>query len=130
MTAINNPSPVNQLVPCPCTLIEQDEDCPTGYPSMICGVCKGTGNTTPDQVTALACEMIKIANDIGEPEDPFAAWESIELIKSHHGQLRAALRPFAAAPYTGPNRFNRAALSDDDFLQVRRVLATTEGSAE
>lgn len=76
------PSPQDHVVPCPCTLIEQDEDCPIGYPSMICGVCKGTGNTTPEQVTALACEMIKIASDMGEPEDPFAAWESIELLKS------------------------------------------------
>jgi hypothetical protein len=69
-------------VACPCTLVEQDEDCPVGYPSMICGICKGTGNTTQEQVTVLACEMIKIANDMGEPEDPFAAWESIELLKS------------------------------------------------
>lgn len=78
-------------VPCPCTLIEQDEDCPVGYPSMVCGVCKGIGNTTPEQVTALACEMIKIASDMGEPKDPFAAWETIDLIKSQHGQLRKAL---------------------------------------
>ncbi len=129
MTSINNPSPKNH-VPCPCTMIEQDEDCSIGYPSMLCGVCEGTGNTTPEQVTALACEMIKIASDMGGPEDPFAAWESIDLIKSQHGQLRAALKPFAAVPYTGPNSFNRAALSDEDFRQARHVLATTEGTAE
>lgn len=80
-----------QHVPCPCTLIEQDDDCPVGYPSMICGICEGTGDTTPEKVTALACEMIKIASDMGEPEDPFAAWESVDLIKSQHGQLRKAL---------------------------------------
>lgn len=82
-------------VPCPCTLIEQDEDCPVGYPSMICGICKGKGHTTPDQVTALACEMIKIASDVGEPDDPFAAWESIDLVKSQNGQLRKALSKIA-----------------------------------
>lgn len=71
-----------KAVSCPCTLIEQDEDCPIGYPSMICGICEGNGHTTQEQVTALACEMIKIASDVGEPEDPFAAWESIELLKS------------------------------------------------
>lgn len=70
------------IVPCPCTLIEQDEDCPVGYPSLICGVCDGIGIATIEQVTALACEMIKIASDIGEPDDPFAAWETIELLKS------------------------------------------------
>ncbi|WP_160006893.1 hypothetical protein [Rhizobium sp. 18055] len=86
-----------QNVPCPCTLIEQDEDCPVGYPSLLCGICKGTGNTTSDQVTALACEMIKIASDIGGPEDPFAAWESIDLIKSQNDRMRKALAPFANA---------------------------------
>jgi hypothetical protein len=39
-----------------------------------------------------------------------------------------ALKPFAAAPYTGPNSFNRAALSDDDFRQARAALASPEGS--
>ncbi|MBD9635928.1 hypothetical protein IB277_06425 [Ensifer sp. ENS07] len=87
---VSAPAPC-QHVPCPCTLIEQDEDCPVGYPSMICGVCKGTGNTTPEQVSALACEMIKIASDMGEPEDPFAAWESISLIQSEHASFRKAL---------------------------------------
>ena len=63
--------------PCPCTLIEQDESCPVGYPSLLCSICQGTGNTTPDKITALACEMLKIASDLGEAEDPFAAWEVI-----------------------------------------------------
>jgi hypothetical protein len=69
-------------VRCPCTMFEQDEDCPEGYPSMLCGICKGTGNTTQEQVTALAVEMLKIASDVGEPEDPFAAWEGIDLARS------------------------------------------------
>lgn len=33
--------------------------------------------------------------------------------------LLAALKPFARAPYTGPNSFNRSALSDDDFRKAR-----------
>ena len=80
----------NDPVCCPCTMFEQDEDCPEGYPSMLCGICKGTGNTTQDQVTALAVEMLKIASDIGEPEDPFAAWESIELIRSNSSDASEA----------------------------------------
>lgn len=83
------------LTECPCTTIEQDEDCPVGYPSLLCGACKGTGHTAPETVTALAAEMLRIASDMGEPEDPFAAWETIDLIKSQRGQLVKALEPFA-----------------------------------
>lgn len=86
MTKIEN-TPPQTNAPCPCTLIEQDESCPIGYPSMICGVCRGIGSTTPEQVTALACEMIKISSDIGEPEDPFAAWESIDLIRTERAHF-------------------------------------------
>lgn len=64
--------------PCLCTLIEQDDDCPIGQPSLLCGVCSGTGNTTPDKVQALAAEMLRIASDLGEPQDPFAAWENLQ----------------------------------------------------
>lgn len=63
---------------CPCTLIEQDDDCPIGQPSLLCGVCSGTGNTTADKVQALAAEMLRIASDLGEPQDPFAAWENLQ----------------------------------------------------
>lgn len=121
------PSPATNM-PCPCTLIEQDEDCPVGYPSMICGICKGTGNTTPEQVTALACEMIKIASDNGEPEDPFAAWESIDLIKSQHGQLRAALTQIAGLPILA---MQDAWQNSRDMRDIAiAALGTTEGSAE
>jgi hypothetical protein len=30
--------------PCPCTLIEQDETCPVGYPSLLCEECDGKGH--------------------------------------------------------------------------------------
>lgn len=80
-----------ETVDCPCTLIEQDEDCPVGYPSLLCGICQGKGSTTQGQVMALACEMIKIASDVGEPEDPFAAWESISLIQSQNERAGKAL---------------------------------------
>lgn len=86
---------VGEVVACPCTMFEQDEDCPEGYPSMLCGICNGTGNAPKDQVTALAVEMLKIASDMGEPEDPFAAWESIELIKSQNDQMDRALNKIA-----------------------------------
>ncbi|CAK7259120.1 MULTISPECIES: hypothetical protein [unclassified Shinella] len=81
----------DRLTECPCTTIEQDEDCPVGYPSLLCGACKGTGYTAPETVAALAAEMLRVASDMGEPEDPFAAWETIDLIKSQHGQLLKAL---------------------------------------
>ena len=84
---VDVPAVESEPVACPCTLIEQDEDCPVGYPSLLCGICGGRGHTTREQVTALACEMIKIASDVGEPSDPFAAWESISLIQSQNDQL-------------------------------------------
>ena len=124
-----SPSPhVVGTIDCPCTTFEQDEDCPVGFPSLLCSACDGKGIAPIEKVVAFAAEMMKVAEQVDELEDPFAAWESIDLIKSQHGQLRAALKPFAAAPYTGPNSFNRAALSDDDFRQARHVLASTEGS--
>jgi len=82
--------------PCPCTLIEQDESCPVGYPSLLCSICQGTGNTTSDKVTALACEMLKIANDLGEAEDPFAAWEVIVSLQEE-AQLQNAMKAEARA---------------------------------
>jgi len=69
-------------VNCPCTTYEQDESCPEGYPSLLCSVCSGRGVATIDDVVALAAEMLKVAAQVGEAEDPFAAWESIpEIIK-------------------------------------------------
>ncbi|MDJ1632708.1 hypothetical protein [Rhizobium rhizogenes] len=120
-----------ESVPCPCTLIEQDEDCPVGYPSMICGVCDGKGHTTPDQVTALACEMIKIASDVGEPEDPFAAWESIELLKSQREQLRKALTDMVPPKLTWKERDADGFLVHHQVAAIsaaRAALASTEGA--
>lgn len=31
-------------LPCHCTLIEQDETCPVGYPSLLCEECDGKGH--------------------------------------------------------------------------------------
>lgn len=73
------PDPEPQPVACPCTQFEQDESCPVGYPSLICGVCNGTGHTTLDNISALAVEMLRIASDLGEAEDPFAAWEALSI---------------------------------------------------
>ncbi|KQY22560.1 hypothetical protein ASD32_27050 [Rhizobium sp. Root483D2] len=120
-------------VPCPCTLIEQDEDCPVGYPSMICGVCQGKGHTTPGQVTALACEMIKIASDMGEPEDPFAAWESVSLIQSQKDQLRKALADMVPPKLTWKERDADGFLVHHQVAAInaaRAALAASEGSAD
>jgi hypothetical protein len=150
LSRATTPSPVDREasreddVPCPCTLIEQDEDCPIGYPSMICGVCKGIGNTTLEHVTALACEMIKIASDMSEPEDPFAAWESISLVQSQRdGLLEEARDVLASASDTYKKRNGHRGSFEDDggekcwivpfdaFEGLRRAvdaLTTTAGS--
>lgn len=127
--AAGAPAPETNMVACPCTLIEQDEECPVGYPSLICGVCKGIGNTTPDQVTALACEMIKISSDTGEPEDPFAAWESIDLIKSQHAQFRKALDKISGMIDDESAGFDEAIETATYALRLAKAEATTEGSA-
>lgn len=31
-------------LPCPCTMIKQDETCPVGYPSLLCEDCDGKGH--------------------------------------------------------------------------------------
>lgn len=121
---------VDKLTDCPCTTIEQDEDCPVGYPSLLCGACKGTGRTPEATVTALAAEMLRIASDMGEPEDPFAAWETIDLIKSQRDQLRKALKPFAQVA----DMEERAGAMDSVMVNVARcrdaraILASTEAS--
>jgi len=125
--AVSPPAPETH-VPCPCTLIEQDEECPIGYPSMICGVCKGVGNTTSEQVTALACEMIKIASDMGEPEDPFATWESIDLIQSQHAQFRKALDKISGMIDDESADFDDAIETATYALRLAKADATTEGS--
>lgn len=33
-----------KTMPCTCTMIEQDETCPVGYPSLICDACDGKGH--------------------------------------------------------------------------------------
>lgn len=128
--APRHPAPETHVVPCPCTLIEQDEDCLIGYPSMLCGVCKGTGNTTPEQVTSLACEMIKIASDNGEPEDPFAAWESIDLIKSQHAQFRKALDKISGMIDDESAGFDDAIETATYALRLAKADDTTGGSTE
>lgn len=32
---------------CPCTMIEQDETCPVGFPSLLCEACDGRGILPP-----------------------------------------------------------------------------------
>lgn len=80
---------IDTRVACPCTLIEQDETCPVGFPSLICGVCDGIGLAPREKVDALAAEMLRIASDLGEPEDPFAAWESVAAITEERDALAA-----------------------------------------
>lgn len=78
---------------CPCTTFQQDEDCEVGYPSLLCTACDGKGITTVDKVVALAAEMMKVAEQVDELEDPFAAWETIDLLKSQNEQFRKLAAP-------------------------------------
>jgi hypothetical protein len=87
-TSQSDPAPE---IACPCTTFEQDEDCPVGQPSLLCSACEGKGVATIEDVVALAAEMMKVAEQVDELEDPFAAWESIELFNSHHNQMQKAL---------------------------------------
>nr|WP_312970668.1 hypothetical protein [Brucella intermedia] len=41
---------------CPCTLIQQDETCPVGYPSLLCEICDGKGVLQPSAARDLALE--------------------------------------------------------------------------
>jgi len=84
-------------IECPCTTFEQDEDCPIGYPSLLCSACSGTGNAPIETVVALAAEMMKVAEQVDELEDPFAAWETIELLKSQVNKMRAMKTELDAA---------------------------------
>jgi hypothetical protein len=79
------------LISCPCTTFEQGDECPIDMPSLLCTACDGKGIAPIDKVVALAAEMMKIADQVGELEDPFAAWESISLVQSQNGQFRKAL---------------------------------------
>jgi hypothetical protein len=88
------PAPQTNM-PCPCTTFEQSEECPVGHSSLLCSACGGTGEAPLEKVVALAAEMMKVAEQVDELEDPFAAWESIDLLKSHNDQYRKALRKIA-----------------------------------
>lgn len=54
MTKTNSPSPQPNMVACPCTLIEQDETCPVGYPSLLCEDCDGKGVLSPSAAAVVA----------------------------------------------------------------------------
>lgn len=49
--------------------------------------------------------------------------ERAEKAEAECKRLIVALKPLATAPCTGPNAFNRAALSDTDFQYARMVYA-------
>ncbi|NTG61797.1 hypothetical protein G6L45_16065 [Agrobacterium rhizogenes] len=85
------PPEIVDYIACPCTTFEQDEDCPVGQPSLLCSACEGKGVATIEDIVALAAEMLKVAEQVDELEDPFAAWESIALFNSHHNQMQKAL---------------------------------------
>jgi hypothetical protein len=40
-------------------------------------------------------ELMKIAEDVGEPNDPFAAWEVIDALKVENERLREAMKQIA-----------------------------------
>lgn len=119
----------DKLTDCPCTTIEQDEDCPVGYPSLLCGACKGTGHAPEATVTALAAEMLRIASDMGEPEDPFATWESIDLIKSQRDQLRKALADMVPPKLTWKERDADGFLIHHQLSAINAARAALDATA-
>jgi hypothetical protein len=52
--------------PCGCTLIEQDESCPVGYPSLLCDTCDGKGHITERQLADLVADYTLVFGD-GKP---------------------------------------------------------------
>ncbi|NOV15907.1 hypothetical protein E5S70_07380 [Ensifer adhaerens] len=140
-----NPSPAPSM-PCPCTTFEHTEECPVGYPSLLCSACDGTGNASVDKVVALAAELMKIAEQVDELEDPFAAWESVDLIKSQRDRLLEEARDvIASASDTYKKRNGHLGSFEDDsgekcwivpfdaFEGLRSAvdaLASTEGSED
>lgn len=56
-------------------------------------------------------ELLKIAADVGEPDDPFAAWEAIAALKAKLEEAAKVLRKFmdfADADYVPNTLFDRA----------------------
>lgn len=109
-------------IDCPCTTFEQDEDCPVGYPSLLCHACGGKGIAPIDKVVAFAAEMMKVAEQVDELEDPFAAWETIDLIKSQHRQLRSVVEELKFALSSSD-----MTIKDRADQSARLILAATEG---
>jgi len=108
---------------CPCATFEQDENCPEGQPSLLCSACDGTGNAPTDKVIALASEMMKIAEQVDELEDPFAAWESVSLLQSQNDQLHKALADMVPPKLTWKER------DADGFLVHHKVAAINAARA-
>lgn len=126
LSVIEAPSPQTNVVgtiDCPCTTFEQDEDCPVGYPSLLCAACDGKGIAPIDKVVAFAAEMMKVADQVGELEDPFAAWETIDLIKSQHGQMRKALKDARALLYSEHGSDGRVVGVSHEMDGLRRMVA-------
>jgi len=118
------------VITCPCTTFEQDEDCPVGFPSLLCSACDGKGIATLDKAVALAAEMMKVAEQVDELEDPFAAWESIELLKSQNEKLRTSLvfyaNPEIYKPHPHGPTFDRRDLS----FHAKSALSATATEGE
>lgn len=56
------------------------------------------------------------------PEGSYDELVELDRLRARCAELDKALEPFAKAPCTGPNAFNRAALSDSDFRLARATL--------
>jgi hypothetical protein len=108
-------------VVCPCTTLEQDETCPLGSPSLLCGACGGKGVVKAETVIALAAEMLKVAEQVDELEDPFAAWETIDLLKAEKERLFKINGEHCDAVNT---YIGRVSALEDENTRLRASLAT------
>lgn len=107
-------------VECPCTTFEQDETCPVGSPSLLCGACGGKGVVKAETVIALATEMLKVAEQVDELEDPFAAWETVDLLKSENERLKKINGEHCNAMNT---YIGRVSALEDEIALLRRTLS-------
>lgn len=117
-------TPPSPHVPCPCTTFEQSEECPVGHPSLLCSARGGKGEAPVEKVVALAAEMMKVAEQVDELEDPFAAWESIDLLKSHNDQYRKALKKIAMRADDSLPLYTPGSM----VVTAEAALANTEGT--
>jgi len=103
---------------CPCTLIQQDETCPVGYPSLLCEICDGKGVLQPSAARELALEE---AARVAERTWP----ESGPLDMGHGARIAAAIRTLSS-----PDPADAGKVEGEQSAAARDVLAERRRQVE